>query len=396
MTPLDDLDHLRLLDPVLGAEDPARPARLAMLRARVDLDRFGATTGSSVAGRAPVSAPDAAREARDDASGRSWPRRGAVLVAAAAAVLVPTGVSVFSPTSPVARSVAPAAVAADGTIDCGVGYGSGIDPAEAGTRLLPATLPDGVGYAEIRAEESGGEGWCGPASLAAVGLTADGVVTGSLRAVGPFEARLDESSLGEAVPAQVAGRQGYLVPQDDPDLPFFRWFFTDAGGGSWIVEVDGYPLEQATALVAGVSTDPEAGTASFAAVPGAPDLTVVHRRPGEPYTVTSRAQQWYVTLTDGSQIRVDQRYDNHETPVAAGVTVGARLDSEAGRDVVTWPQRTGGGDGVADGLVQVRADLDDGATAYVDAPSREQALALIASLAPVGSGDDRIRTYGLP
>lgn len=389
MTSPDQLDPVRLLDPLLHGNDPADPSRLRILRARVDHARSGAVTSDLSGG--PAGTPSA-RTRRGP-----WVRRGAVLaVAAAAAAFVPTGISLFAPTSPVARSVAPAAVAADGSIDCGVGYGGPIDPASAATRLLPATLPAGTDYAQIRAEESGGEGWCGPASLAAVGTTADGIVTGVLRAVGPFDARLDESSLGEAVPAPVAGQQGFLVPQDDPDLLFFRWFFTDDGGGSWIVEVEGYPLEQATALVAGLSTDPEQGTATLVRVPGAPPLQVVHRRNGEPYSLSSRSEQWYVTLTDGSQVRVDQRLDDHLTPVAADAVVGARLGTAAGRDVVFWPVRAGGGGGLADGLVQVRADLGNGRTVYVDAPSEQQALDLIESLAPAEGDDPRISTFGRP
>jgi hypothetical protein len=280
----DDLALLAAVDPERPApvSGPADTERLARLKARVDVER-----------RTVI--PSRRRSS-------SWPRRGALLaVAAAAAIAVPLVVSGVAPDTPLGQVVSPQAlaVAPDGSLRCtapgGVGYAEAIDPRLSDVRMLPSELLAGWSLTTVFARTEQSSTCLGP-SLSVV-ETAGDAVTGTLSVTGPFEALPDPAGMGTdtVLDDVVDGRDARLfVVFDD----HHRWLWRDAEGRSWLAEVDGRPIEEARALLAGVGTEGDRVTWDAAV---APDADLVHQRTGPPYGVAPSATVWHVGVSDGTQ-----------------------------------------------------------------------------------------------
>lgn len=99
----------------------------------------------------------------------------------------------------------PPAVAADGTIICGSGYTTAVDPEDSAVRLLPDRLPSGWSYTRIFAREDTITR-CVPPSVTALRTDSDGRVSGRVSVTGPVEAHVDRGELVDSsVPDTVFG-----------------------------------------------------------------------------------------------------------------------------------------------------------------------------------------------
>lgn len=108
----------------------------------------------------------------------------------------------------------PAAVAADGQIDCGGGFAAPIAPADASMRLLPSMLPAGWTTTLILARDATVEGWCVPPSLSVLRVDNGSTVTGTLSVVGPIRAAVDDSGFGSWTAGTVDGHPARVYQQD--------------------------------------------------------------------------------------------------------------------------------------------------------------------------------------
>lgn len=378
------------------ADEHVSTQRLAHLRGLVDARRFDQPTT-----RCPASTEDQVTPA-DGGARSSWRRRGLLLgVAAAAAVVIPVAGGILAPVSPFGLAGTPAAVAEDGRLDCGTGFGEAVEPATVEPRYLPSQLPGSLSYVSVFARDNTARGWCVPPSLTALEVGPDDRVAGALKVYGPFDVRLDDSGMGTATDSTVAGHEARLFRQQDQEsegVQFYRWFFTDDTGQTWLAEVDGYPLEQAAAVVDGLVTERDHVTWSGTG----PQLDIVHERTSAPYTLDSRHQSWDVNLSGDRRdysLSVSQRLDNHDVPLFADATVGARLTSIDGRDVIQDPVdqdfQDGDGDGVDDGTTaSVYMQLAPGVRAHVATATTEMSTELLISLELAPRGDPRIKEYG--
>lgn len=391
-----DLVRIALLTPHLR-DDPASPQRLANLRVLVDTTRFDRPVT-----RRPE--PTAGQTRAVGAGARtSWRRRGLLLgVAAAAAVVIPVVGGILAPVSPFGLAGTPAAVAEDGRLECGSGYAQPVEPATVEPRYLPSALPEGWSYVAIRARDNTARGWCVPPSLTVLETGVDDRVDATLKVYGPFDVRLDDRGMGTANDATVAGHEARLFRQEDQEdqgFFFYRWFFTDDAGLTWLAEVDGYPLEQATTVVDSLTTT---GDRVTWAGPPTSGLEIVHERTGDPYTLDSHRESWDVDITDGqhvSNFSVDLSLDNHSVPLYAEATVGARLTTVDGYDVIHDPVdsdfQDGEGDGIADPpSAPVSIQLTPDVQARIALPTTELGTELLTSLELAPRDDPRIEEYG--
>jgi hypothetical protein len=331
-----------------------------------------------------------------------WRRRGLLIgAAAAAAIVLPTAGGILAPNSPLDAAGTPAAVAEDGRLDCGTGTAEAVEPSAVEPRYLPSALPDGLDYVSLTARDETGRGWCVPPSLTALETGADDQVDATLKVYGPFDVSLDDGGMGAATVSTVAGHEARLFVLDEA-VSLYRWYWTDDTGQTWLAEVDGYPLEQATTVVDGLTT-----TGDRVSWAGAPDsgtgaaLDVVHERTGDPYTLDSHRQSWYVEVSDGErsfEIIVDQSLDNHAVPLYAHAPVGARLTTVDGYDVIqeAAPSGTGDHEGIEgeEPLAAVQVQLAPGVTARTAAPTTELGTELLTSLELAPQDDARIQEHG--
>ena len=384
----DDLDLLAARDPerATPASGPADAERLAALRARVDTERRTATPSR----RHPS----------------PWPRRGALLAAAAAvAIAVPVGVSAVAPDSPVDRALSPQALAVgpDGELQCspvgGAGSAEAVDPRLSDVRLLPSDLPAGWSLTTVFARTERTSACLAP-SLSVVETSGD-AVTGTLSVTGPFEALPDPAALGTTTVLDdtVDGRDAELFVVFD-DL--HRWLWQDERGRSWLAEVDGRPLAEARTLLAGVGTDGDRVTWDAAA---APDARVAHRRTGPPYGVEPAVTVWHVGVSDGAQEVVLSATGpgGPDIPLRARAEAGYRLADAGG---VEFLVDEGVGEQVEPGVetgtppgrpwAWAAGDLDSGVTVTGGwTGTADGLLALLASLEEVPADDPRIAEHAL-
>ena len=394
MNPPDDMTRLALLAPAGGRTDPGTEPRLAALRALVDERRdTPAALGSLIPGKSTTGTRDRA----------PWRRRGLLLgVAAAAAVVIPVVGGILAPVSPLGLLGTPAAVAEDGRLECGSGYAQPVEPSTVEPRYLPSALPEGWSYVSVFARDETARGWCVPPSLTVLETGVDDRVNAAFKVYGPFDVRLDDSGMGTASDSTVAGHEARLFvheDQEDEGVLFYRWFFTDDAGLTWLAEVEGYTLEQATTVVDGLITT---GDRVTWAGPPASGLEIVHERTGEPYTLDSHRQAWYVNVTDGRHVfnlSVEQSLDNHAVPIFAEATVGARLTTVDGYEVVQDAVPGGTEDRDADGrgdppLASVSVQLAPDVRARIALPTTELGTELLTSLELAPRDDERIEEYG--
>lgn len=373
-----DVDTLlRGADPLLGRSDDDT-AVLGAARARVDRERAAAV-------RVP-----AHRRPR-------WARR-IVLVAAAGAVLtaVPLVLSAVTGDDGTRPPLLPAAVAADGTIQCGSPYVSAVDPKDAAVRLLPDRLPPGWSYTKIFARDFRPTATCIPPSLTALRENPDGLVTGRISVTGPVDARLDEGKLAtRSTPDTVLGHAARRIDVQQADIAFHRWVFTDEQGRRWSVEASGMPLAEARQELAAVTIAGSRVTWDAAAAPG---WTLVHLRQSPPYGANSRLT-WWVDLTDGHQRRLLQVYltEGETVPLLASTAVGDRVTTVAGHPAVLAHPRGGAEAGEAPGTetTPVLVELAPGTVAFSwatadDLPDVEH---MLASLKQVPRDDPRLQRY---
>jgi hypothetical protein len=369
----------RDLDTLLRDADPLRTrpgddvSLLATVRERIDRDRE------------PVSSPHGRR--------MTWPRRIG-LAAAAAAVLtaVPLVLSAVLPDDAgLQQHVVPAAVAGDGTIDCGTGFAAVIDPADADPRLLPDQVPHGWRLTEVFARESSTTGWCIPPSLAVLQFGPDEVVSGTLRVIGPIQAVIDDRSMGGSTPDTVDGHAARLFTAADGG-PLNRWIWTDDHGQQWEAESDGASLEQARTALAAVATSGSRISWSPARAAG---WTAVHVRTGAPYSTHRQGLEWYMRF-DGhgreQMLEVD-RDGGPTVPLAARAQVGSRLTTLGGRPAVISP-----GDGVP-AATAVQVEVGPGTTAWGRAAGDDLAdladlTTMLTSLRDVQRDDPQLARYG--
>lgn len=320
-----------------------------------------------------------------------WPGRAAVIAAAAAVVTaLPFAVSAVLPDR---SGLEPAAVAADGQLDCGRGFAAPIGPATASLRLLPTALPPGWSLAQVLARDSTAQGWCVPPSLSVLREDSSGTVTGTVSVVGPIRAYVDATGYGSSTTATVDGHPARLWVYPHPGGAVAqRWLWTDGDGQQWEATVDGLATEDAQALLGAVSTS---GTALRWDVAATPGWTVVHQRTGAPYDTSRHHLEWTVRFqADGVErsLDVDHRYDD-AIPVATQASVGSRLTTVDDHPAVVLPL-AGGAD--ADGshvvpVVPVAVELASGTIATGGARGDlAQVQALLASLTDTPADDPRL------
>jgi hypothetical protein len=323
-----------------------------------------------------------------------WPIRVA-LVAAAAAVLtaVPLVLSAVLPEDSGIPGVVPAAVASDGTLDCGRGFADPIGPDEADVRLLPDHVPAGWSLDAVFARSTTEAGWCLPPSIAALRIGADDVVTGRLSVVGPIEATIDDHTAGRSTPDTVDGHPARVFSFDDGE-PFQRWFWTDDGGRQWVAEAVGLPLVEARAVLTAASTDGSAVSWDTARAPG---WTLVHQRTGVPYGTTRTGLDWYVRFTDNGQERLlEVAHGQDAVPLLSYAAVGSRVLTLDGHQALRHPATASAdGNGATAGPVTpLDIEISPGTVASVwaagDLPAVED---LLTSLRSVPADDPRLRTY---
>ena len=370
-------------DSVLRDADPARGAApddalLTRLRERVDAERTDVVPAGHR--RSP------------------WPRR-LTLVAAAAAVLtaVPLVISaVGDGDGRSGRSLVPPAIAADGSISCVSGYTAAVPPEDAAVRLLPDRLPDGWAYTAIRARQDDPAA-CGPPSLTALREDPTGLVTGRIAVTGPIDARVRQGKLTRSVPDTLFGHPAHRFDGTSPDgVEHHRWVWTD-DQGQWSAEASGMPLGEAVQLLAAVSIDgPQVGWDAAAA----PGWSLVHLRDGAPYGVVTGTYRWSADLTDGGEQRFLEVSVSRSpaVPLLAGVGVGERVVTLAGRPAVLGHPRGGESNGGPPGSVAttpVLVELAPGTVAWSfgtdeQLPAVEE---MLGSLRQVPADDPRIERY---
>ena len=388
-----DLDALlRGADP-LREHDLAPPTTLPVARARVD--------------RARRPAPARPR----------WGRRLVLAAAVAAAVAVvvvtvtPGGTDPDSPGAPAHRSGAllPAAVAANGEIVSDPtysAYAAAIAPKGAVLRLLPAHLPEGWSYRQVRAAVETESSWDVPASLVAVETTPDDVVTGSVSVVGPVEATVRAE---RTVPDVVDGHPARLFVFDDipdPDTSRFPtriWWWTDDAGEQWQVSTVNLSPEDARRAVDAVSTS---GDQVVWDASTEPQLRIVHQRRGPAYPTARSDLAWYLDLSDGQRdrdVRITRSDGSDPLPVAAvRADVGNQITTIDGHPAVLWPvgmTESGFVEPPVAGaprcrLVEYQVDSDVRAMTRACGDEPEVA-AMLASLADVPRSDPRLTRYAL-
>jgi hypothetical protein len=325
-----------------------------------------------------------------------WRTRVA-LVAAAAAVLtaVPLVLSAVLPEDSGIPGVVPAAVASDGTLDCGRGFADPIGPDEADVRLLPDHVPAGWSLDTVFARSTTTTGWCLPPSLAALRVGADDVVTGRLSVVGPIEATIDDDTAGASTPDTVDGHPARMFSFDDGQ-PFQRWFWTDDGGRQWVAEATGLPLQEARTVLAAASTTGSGVSWDTAAAPG---WTLVHQRTGAPYGTTRTSLEWYVRFIDAGEERLlEVGHAQDAIPLLSYADVGSRLLTLDGHQALRHPatdSEDADGNGATDGPVTpLDIEIGPGTVASFwaagDLPTVED---LLTSLRSVPADDPRLREH---
>ena len=322
---------------------------------------------------------------------RAGPRQPAwrhrlTLVAAAAALLtaVPLVLSAVLPEESRAPGVVPAAVASDGTLDCGTGYAEPIDAQEADIRLLPDHVPAGWSLDAVFARSTTATGWCLPPSLAVLRIGLDGTVTGRLAVIGPLQATIDEKAMGASAADTVDGRPARLFAFDVGE-PFQRWIWSDDDGRQWVAEAAGLPLDEARRALAAASTDGSEVSWDPAV---APAWTVVHQRTGAPYDTTRTGLDWYVRFSDDGQERlVEVGHGEDAVPMLSHASVGSRLMALGGHQALISPTTDGA-------WASVEIEVAPGTVASLQATDDLAAVEdLLASLRSVPADDPRLEQH---
>ena len=377
----------RDLDTLLRDADPLRdrPADddvLRAARARVDAERAGVV---------PLRR-------------RHWPRRVALIAAAAAAITaVPLVLSALHD-DPHGRQVLPAAIAAaNGQIQCGSGYASAVHPQDTSVRLLPDALPNGWSYSKIFARDEVEYGWCVPPSLTALQVAPDGTVTARLAVTGPVPARMDQLKLhGHSAPDTVQGQPAKRYDlQSNTDVAVHHWIWNDDQGQLWQAEVDGLPLADAQQVLAVAATD---GTQVVWNAAAAPGWRQVQLRGGPPYGVDPHRLIWYAEMT-GGPMRTLTVTDAHEgrVPLWTNAGVGDQLATIGGHPAILGQVRgpapaVSGETDVPAGTVTrpVAVEITPGTEAWTwSTPDELPAIErMLASLRQVAATDPRLKKYG--
>ncbi|WP_164842411.1 hypothetical protein [Actinoplanes solisilvae] len=306
----DPLADLANLNPV-PEPAPGDPARLTVLRTVVD-------------GRRSAAAPASKRSRR----GPQWPALLAGFTVAAVAVPLALTVAVpeiWSRTTGQPAESAPlidAAIAADGSLDCGgdSGYAAPIRPDQSPVRLWPSTLPSGWKVMAVFARSMTATAACRTPSLVA-GRFAGGTMTGRVSVIGPARGISATDGRDDTVDGQKARR----FVNSGPDS--YSWLWTDARKRQWYATVEGYPLKEARAVLAATGTDGDEATWNPGAAPG---LTLLHRRSGPPYPKVTRTDAWYIRLHDGRRERDIMIEGGRGRPLASAAIVGFQVRTVAG------------------------------------------------------------------
>jgi hypothetical protein len=374
----DVLDLLRAIDPIDPVDPLAQPgqahadaARLAQVQRVVQLRRAYASPPASTSG----------------ARGR-W-RVAAIVVAAV--VAAPVGLVAMLPGVasrlglPWVTSVAVLGSEAADRLCDGGGHATAIPPSQASLRLWPGELPSGwtvtaVFARDIDVSRSG----CVVPSMVLAETTADNVVVGSVRVVGP---RTSVSLPGdpEFTTDRVAGRPAREVTYPGMEVPDFRrWLVTGPGGLTW--ELDAAGLTESRARQIADSLSFTTTHVDYRAEPGSP-VSVLYRRTGPPYpTRASGGLEWYVNFRDASgHVRgLSVRRSPLRLPLGSEeIAPGSRLRQVEGRPAVENPGSL---------TVEVRPGVLASTEVRGDLPAIEQ---LLGSLVNLDSDDPRLQRYAL-
>ena len=315
-----------------------------------------------------------------------------------AAVVVLPGVAALLgeelPGSPLAGT----AVAGNGGLECGSGYARAIRPDTAEVRLWPTVVPSGWRPNIVFAREGTATGWCKSPSLVAARTGANGIVTGTVKIIGPARGIDVTEGDGVGVADRVGGRPAIrLSGADVPD--YYSWVLTDDTGEQWYAAVHGYPLTQARNVLAAAGFQDRKVVWDDSAVA---ETRVLHRRTGEPYPVTTRGLYWQLNyLTAGNTAMQGRLSQGDEpnlafsavsgptvVPVIAEAVVGSRFQVVGGRMMNIMHE-----DGRPTG---VYADIAPGVQASSAVHGNlADITAMLASLRSLDADDPRLDTYAL-
>ena len=372
-TDMDLMAMLRAVDPINTDTETDVAARLGGVRRVIDARRVSAAT------------------VRDTRS--SYRRWQVVAVLAGAAVLSP--VAVVSLVPGMAARVGMSWMAIVGTevadrLACdGGGYASPIPPRDAPLRLWPGELPAGWTVQTVFARRTEGSAGCTAPSLTVAETAPDGVVTGTVRVVGP-QRRIAMPGDPDLNPDRVAGRPAVEVVYPGMERPDFRrWIVRGPEDREWEVLSIGFEGGRDREVVDQLAFT--ATHASYTQSPGS-ELTVVHERTGPPYPDTSDGLEWYVTLRDdrGRKRAIYVRDTSLDIPIVSEVVPGARVYQLDGRPAMADTPATEGVQSLtiepAPGVLAtmpIRGDLD-----VVER--------VLTSLVNLDKGDPRLTEYALP
>lgn len=340
----------------------------------------------------------------EPAPARRWRRRLATVLVAAVAVpaLGVVAVSVVSDRVTAPLGGVGTAYASAGGLSCGVGYAQPIPPSSADARPWPVALPAGWSVTEVFARETELTGWCVTPSLVAVTTGPDGAVSSHLAITGPARGVVSPGSPGgpdDPMPADtsepdtVGGLEAEYIRSTAPPVvgdgaDHHSWLITDQTGDQWFADVSGYPVDEARALVEAASFVDRRVVWDAAQAPG---LDVLHQRTGEAYPTTSRSQDWYVALDDGTQERlITVRIDREgAVPLLANLRTGDRPLMVDGTPMLVVEQ-----DGRPTFVV---AELALGVVAQADVQGDlDEVLAMLAGLQDLPADDPRLVDVALP